>query len=159
MSVLHLWTTGNSEEMRSKVLACQLFAIEDRCSAHCKGAGQGAGNKVPRAYGGNTEGLLGMRRARNTVNSIFARNQGRRYWVYSGNYPEHSSLTRMHEMQKPSISQGLYKSRYYPYRLQQPAPTPASEFHGNQTPDLSYLRRWSNHSATSAVHLYGTLST
>ncbi len=30
-------------------------------------------------------------------------------------------------------------------------PTPALEFHGNRTPDLSYLRRWSNHSATSAV--------
>ncbi len=30
-------------------------------------------------------------------------------------------------------------------------PTPASEFHGNRTPDLSYLRRLSNHSATSAV--------
>ncbi len=25
------------------------------------------------------------------------------------------------------------------------------EFDGNQTPNLSYLRRWSNHSATSAV--------
>jgi hypothetical protein len=36
-----------------KVLARQLSAIEDRCSAHCKGAGQGAGNKVPSTYGGN----------------------------------------------------------------------------------------------------------
>jgi hypothetical protein len=27
------------------------------------------------------------------------------------------------------------------------------EFHGNQTPNLSYLRRWSNHSATSAVEV------
>jgi hypothetical protein len=32
------------------------------------------------------------RRARNTINSILARNQARRHWVYSGNYPEHSSL-------------------------------------------------------------------
>jgi hypothetical protein len=68
---------GNSEGMGSKVLARQLFAIEDRCSAHCKGAGQGAGNKVPRAYGGNAEGLLGTRRARNTINSILACNQAR----------------------------------------------------------------------------------
>ncbi len=97
----------NSEGTGSKVLACQLFAIEDRCSAHCKGAGQGAGNKVPRAYGGNTEGLLGTRRAGNTINSILARNQARRHWVYSGNYPEHFLLPRMHETQKPSVSQGL----------------------------------------------------
>ncbi len=37
----------NSEGMGAKVLACQLSAIKDRCSAHCKGGGQGAGNKVP----------------------------------------------------------------------------------------------------------------
>jgi hypothetical protein len=49
---------GNSEGTGSKVLARQLIAIKDRCSTHCKGAGQGAGNKVPRAYGGNAEGLL-----------------------------------------------------------------------------------------------------
>ncbi len=94
--------------MGLKVLARQLFAIkDDRCSAHCKGAGQKAGNKVPRAYGGNAEGLLGTRRVLNTINSILARNQARRHWVYSGNYPEHSSLPRTHETQKLSVSQGL----------------------------------------------------
>ncbi len=41
---------------------------------------------------------------------ILARNQARRYWMYSETYPEHSSLPRMHETQKPSISQGLYIS-------------------------------------------------
>jgi hypothetical protein len=66
--------------MGSKVLAHQLFAIEDRCSTHCKGVGQGAGDKVPRAYRGNSEGLLRTHRARNTVNSILARNQARRHW-------------------------------------------------------------------------------
>ena len=44
--------------------------------------------------------------------SILARNQARRHWVYSGNYPEHLSLPRTHQMQKPSVSQGLYQSRY-----------------------------------------------
>ncbi len=58
--------------MGSKVLAHQLIVIEDRCSAHCKGAGQGAGNKVPRAYGGHAEGLLRTHRARNAINSILA---------------------------------------------------------------------------------------
>jgi hypothetical protein len=38
---------------------------------------------------------------------ILARNQARRHRMYSGNYPEHSSLPRMHETQKPSVSQGL----------------------------------------------------
>ncbi len=38
---------------------------------------------------------------------IVAHNQARRHWMYSGNYPEHSSLPRMHETQKPSVSQGL----------------------------------------------------
>ncbi len=97
----------NSEGTGSKVLARQLFVIEDRCSARCKGVGQGAGNKVPRAYRGNAEGILGMRRARNTIYSILAHNQARRHWVYSGNYPEHSLLPRAHETQKPSVSQGL----------------------------------------------------
>ena len=46
------------------------------------------------------------------INFTLARNQARRHWVYSGNYPEHSLLPRMHKMQKPSISQGLYRSRY-----------------------------------------------
>ncbi len=89
---------GNSEGTGLKVLAHQLFAIKDRCSAYCKGAGQGAGNKVPRAYGGNAEGLLGTHRAQNTVNSILPRNQARRHWVYSGNYPEHLLLPRTHKM-------------------------------------------------------------
>ncbi len=38
---------------------------------------------------------------------ILARNQARRHRVYSGNHPEHSSLPRTHETQKPSVSQGL----------------------------------------------------
>ncbi len=38
---------------------------------------------------------------------ILARNQARRHRMYSGNYPEHSSLPRMHETQKPSVRQGL----------------------------------------------------
>jgi hypothetical protein len=67
----------NSEGTGSKELARQLFAIEDRCSTHCKGAGQDAGNKVPRLYGGNAEGLLGTRRVQNTINSILAHNQAR----------------------------------------------------------------------------------
>ncbi len=79
--------------------------IKDHCSAHCKGAGQGAGDKVPRAYGGNAEGLLRTRRAQNTIISILARNQARRHWVYSGNYPEHLSPPRAHKTQKPNISQ------------------------------------------------------
>jgi hypothetical protein len=58
-------------------------------------------------YGGNAEGLLRTRRARNTINIILGRNQARRHWVYSGNYPEHSLLPRTHETQKPSINQGL----------------------------------------------------
>ncbi len=107
MSVLHLRTMDNSEGTGLKVLACQLFGIKDCCSAHCKDVGQGAANKVPRAYGGNAEGLLLTCRARNTIYSIFARNQARRHWVYSGNYPEHLSLPRTHETQKPSVSQGL----------------------------------------------------
>ena len=45
------WDSG--EERGTIVLARQLSAIEDRCSARCKGAGRGAGNKVPRTYGGN----------------------------------------------------------------------------------------------------------
>ncbi len=98
--------------LKGQGLARQLFAIKDRCSAHCKGVGQGAGDKVPRAYGGNAEGLLRTHRARNNVNSILARNQARRHWVYSGNNPENLLLPRMHEMQKPSVSQGLYQSRY-----------------------------------------------
>jgi hypothetical protein len=67
VSVLQLLTVDNSEGQGPKVLTRQLFAIEDdRCSAHRNGAGQGAGNKVPRAYGGNAEALLRTRRAQNT---------------------------------------------------------------------------------------------
>jgi hypothetical protein len=69
----------NSEGMGLKVLDRQLLAIDNRCSAHCKGAGQGAGNKGPRAYGENAEGLLGTRRAQNTINSILAHIQARRH--------------------------------------------------------------------------------
>jgi hypothetical protein len=43
---------------------------------------------------------------------ILACNQARRHWVYSGNYPEHSSLPTMHEMQKSNVSQVLYRFRY-----------------------------------------------
>jgi hypothetical protein len=43
---------------------------------------------------------------------ILAHNQARRHWVYSGNYPEHLSLPRTHEMQRPSVSLGLYRSHY-----------------------------------------------
>ncbi len=43
---------------------------------------------------------------------ILTRNQARRHWMCSGNYPEHSLLPRTHEMQKPIVSQGLYQSCY-----------------------------------------------
>jgi hypothetical protein len=46
---------------------------------------------------------------------------------------------------------GCTQSYYYPYQLQRLAPTPASVFPRNCTPDLSYSKRQSNHSATSAV--------
>jgi hypothetical protein len=46
-------TRDSGEEWGTIVLAHQLSAIEDRCSACCKGAGRGAGNKVPSTYGGN----------------------------------------------------------------------------------------------------------
>jgi hypothetical protein len=53
-----------------------------------------------RPYSGRTE-------RKTLINSILARNQARRHWVYSGNYLEHLSLPRTHETQKPSINQGL----------------------------------------------------
>ncbi len=46
-------TRDRNEERGTIVLARQLSAIEDRCSARCRGAGRGAGNKVPSMYGGN----------------------------------------------------------------------------------------------------------
>jgi hypothetical protein len=46
-------TRESGEERGTIVLAPQLSAIEDRCSARCKGAGRGAENKVPSTYGGN----------------------------------------------------------------------------------------------------------
>jgi hypothetical protein len=69
--------------------------------------GKEQGTRVPRAYGGNAEGLLRTRRAQNTTNSILTRNQARRHRVYSGNYPEHLLLLRTHKTPKPSVSQGL----------------------------------------------------
>jgi hypothetical protein len=46
-------TQDSDKEQGTIVLARQLIAIEDRCSARCRGAGRGAGNKVPSTYGGN----------------------------------------------------------------------------------------------------------
>ncbi len=52
MSALHR-ELRFAEGTGSKVFACQLSAIKDCCSALCRGAGRGAGNKVPSTYGGN----------------------------------------------------------------------------------------------------------
>ncbi len=46
-------TRDSDKERGTLVLARQLCAIKDRCSARCRGAGWGAGNKVPSTYGGN----------------------------------------------------------------------------------------------------------
>jgi hypothetical protein len=56
---------ANSEGAGPKVLARQLSAIEDRCSALCKGAGQGAGNKVPFTYGGTNASVKDEQREGN----------------------------------------------------------------------------------------------
>ncbi len=128
--------------MQSKTAAAHITRVR---------AGQGAGNKVPSMYGGNTQALLRTCRAQNTINSILARNQARRHWVYSGNYPGTFVHPKNARNAETKCQSGAVRIPLLALSALQLAPTPASEFHRNQTPHLSYLRHQFNHSATSAV--------
>jgi hypothetical protein len=50
--------------------------------------------------------------AKLVISILARRNQARRHWCILGTTPEYSSLPRMHETPKPSVGQGLYRSRY-----------------------------------------------
>jgi hypothetical protein len=97
--------TGTSSERKGRVSLHWGNRSDSPYSARCYGAVR-SGNQVPVSY-------REMRRPHSrcmkvqTRIFILARNQARRHRVYSGNYPEHSSLPGTHETQKPSVSQGL----------------------------------------------------
>jgi hypothetical protein len=102
-----LWGTGaesiSSSGLQSKATAAAHIARvrdKEQGTRYLERTGE-----TQRAYSERTE-------RKTLLIFILARNQARRHWMYSGNYPEHLSLPRMHETQKPSVSQGLYQSCY-----------------------------------------------
>ncbi len=89
----------SSSSLRSKATAAAHFARvrgEEQGTRYLEHTGE-----MQRAYSEHAE-------HKTLFISILARNQARRYWVYSGNYPDYSSLPRTHKTQKPCVSQGLY---------------------------------------------------
>ncbi len=85
------------------------------------------------------------------ISGLATRNQVGRHGLYPGHYSGIFALQECMKRRNQASVRGCTQSYYSPYRLQQLAPTPALVFSRNHTPNLSYLKRQSNHSATSAA--------
>jgi hypothetical protein len=97
---LRMTLTDGAESISSK--GCNREATTAVHIARVQGKEQGTRylehtGETQRAYSGCAE-------RKTLLIFILARNQTRRHWVYSGNYPEHSLLPRTRETQKPSVS-------------------------------------------------------
>jgi hypothetical protein len=95
-----------------KSISSLILRSKSTAAAHARVRGKEQGTRYLE-HTGETQRAYSERAERKTLLIfILARNQARRHWVYSGNYPKHLSLPRTHETQKPSVSQGLYQSCY-----------------------------------------------
>jgi hypothetical protein len=133
-----------------------LLALEFGCFSgeaaitRCYGARRGTGNYY-QLHMRDTTAPSELCRSMDTNVLLATCNQVGRHGLYPGHYSRMFIAPRMHKMQKPSVGQGLY-----PILLLALSASTTSAFTSlgvsqESSPDLSYLKRQSNHSATSAV--------